>query len=322
MTLSFLKRLLMQVTVISCFCVIGYPQVRDRIIEKESWRSEPIRIVKLRTKSRDIELRKKFEADDDWLRGFTAIVQNVSDKAIARVVLQLGFPRPDGSSENEITYTTRVTWGQDPRDLKNEPLNLMQPGEQAEAKLVEAKLPTIKSDLRALGYSDKIDRVRLLVDSIIFADGSMWKAGEVLYPDPSDPTRWINPKSPPSKRQSSTLFRTTSFAASAKQSALLFQLASFDRYSPNWRNGVVLSLPAQAPPTVPCTTKYNFTYHVNCGETGSGCSFIQNNFSDEIQFLGERNARKQLSSTKCEKSDGTECSPQISVSPRLYPAAT
>src|SRR6185437_8722764 len=107
---TFLRRSMMHMIVIACFCITGFSQARERLIEKESWRSEPIRIVKLKTKVGTVELRKKFEDDDDWLKGFTATVQNVSEKAIARVVLRLDFPRPDGASENQVTYTTRVMW--------------------------------------------------------------------------------------------------------------------------------------------------------------------------------------------------------------------
>jgi hypothetical protein len=206
---TFLRKSMMHMIVIACFCITG--------------RSEPIRIVKLKTKVGTVELRKKFEDDDDWLKGFTATVQNVSEKAIARVVLRLDFPRPDGASETQVTYTTRVMWGRDPADLKNEALNLMRPGERVEAKLVEANLPNIKSDLKALGYSDQTDRVRLLVDEVIFADRSMWTAGEILYPDPSDPMRWINPKYPASKGQTWNFFRPTPMAASASPVPLLFR---------------------------------------------------------------------------------------------------
>ncbi len=95
---------------------IGFAQGQERVIDKISWRAEPIKVVKLKTKGKPIELGKKFSEEDDWLKGLTATVQNVSNKAIARIELDLAFPRPQGSSEEIPTYMAPMVYGQDPSD--------------------------------------------------------------------------------------------------------------------------------------------------------------------------------------------------------------
>jgi hypothetical protein len=75
---------------------IAFAQGQDRLIDKMSWPKEPIKILKLRTKGKAIELGKKFAEEDDWLKGLTVTVENVSDKAIARIEINLAFPQQKG----------------------------------------------------------------------------------------------------------------------------------------------------------------------------------------------------------------------------------
>src|ERR1041385_4233520 len=65
-----------------------------RQIDKTTWRSEPIRIQKLRIAGgNEVEVGKKFAAEGEWLKGLTVSVENISTKAIARIELNLAFPR-------------------------------------------------------------------------------------------------------------------------------------------------------------------------------------------------------------------------------------
>src|SRR6266571_469713 len=254
---------------IALFCTTGYSQTRDRIIEKESWRSEPIKIVKLRTKGGNVEISKKFDGDDDWLRGFTVTVQNASDKAIARIVLRLDFPRAAGTPEDQATYVTRIMLGRDPADSNGESLKLTQPGELTEIKLVEENIPLIRSDLKQLGYPETINRVRLVLDSVTFADGSMWAAGETLYPDPSNPVRKTNPKFP----RKGPMGKLWNYPMGLSLGgAGRFQLTAFSSEYPHDRldKASYRMFPLQTPASAICTTVFNYTVHIDCGESGSG----------------------------------------------------
>ncbi|MFN2510189.1 MAG: hypothetical protein ABR568_01950 [Pyrinomonadaceae bacterium] len=95
---------------------IGFAQGQVRVIDKISWRTEPIKILNLRTKNKAVELGKKFSEEDDWLKGLTVTVENVSEKHISRIELDLSFPRPQGSSEEIPTYTVKLIYGRDPSD--------------------------------------------------------------------------------------------------------------------------------------------------------------------------------------------------------------
>jgi hypothetical protein len=284
-------------------------QKEERLIDKESWPFEPIKIVRLKNnKYTRIELGKSLEQEDDWLTGLTVTVQNASNKAIARMVLELGFPRAEGPSSDQPTYVVDMIYGRDPADSTTEVLELVQPNERAEIRLPEANLPLMKADLKTLGYTGHILRARIKIGSVTFVDGSMWSAGELFYPDPQNPKRKLNPRVPLNRqesersppRRSQLLLRT---------SLLRFQHVSFEYARAPYRLDLVDALLGRVPsadsPTVPCTTVFNFTETHNCGSDGSGCTYTQNNFSDGIEFLGIRNARKELSTVRCQKADGT-----------------
>jgi hypothetical protein len=175
--------------------IIGQAQKQERMIDKTSWRTEPIKILKIKTKGRLIELGKNFEEDDDWLKGLTVTVQNISDKVIARIELKLAFPLSGGGTDKRPTYGLSMIYGLDPADTGAEMLELVQPGESVDMKLPDVNLPFIKTDLKNLGYPEKIAHARIRVEYVTFVDGSMWAGdGDILYPDSTNPKRKVNPK--------------------------------------------------------------------------------------------------------------------------------
>jgi hypothetical protein len=84
------------------------------VIDKIPWRTEPIKVLKLKTKNKNVELGKRFSEEDNWLIGLTVTVQNVSDKAIARIELTLAFPPPNVSSPEKPTLVVPMVYGQEP----------------------------------------------------------------------------------------------------------------------------------------------------------------------------------------------------------------
>jgi hypothetical protein len=194
---NFNKMFLTLVGVVVFLPVTVFAQGQERIIKKMSWRNEPVRIVKLKTKGKVIEFGKEFTEEDDWLKGLTATVENASGKPISRIVIDLTYLRPEGSSEEIPTFSESMIYGRDPSETSDgEAQKPVLPGESVEVKLLEVNLPFTKSALEQLGYPEKITRVRLIVHSVTFDDGTMWTGGDTLYPDPANPRQKINPKFP------------------------------------------------------------------------------------------------------------------------------
>lgn len=289
---------------------VGFSQGQERIIEKLSWRTEPIKILRLETKGKAVELDKQFVEKDDWLKGLTVTVENTSNKAISRIVLDLSFPRPKGSSEELSTYTVKMIFGRDPSDTSDsKSQRQVSPGDRADVKLLEVNLPFIKEDLERLGYPTKITQAQIMVSSVTFSDGSMWAGDDtILYPDPNNPGKKIDPRfrQPGNARNLRSLLQF-----SASQARLSFGMSAFgSTNAPSLLTGsegyfMKPALPQN--PTDPCNTVHVTTNNPTCGGSGSGCTRREDVYDDSIELLGLRNARKMLDSVRCIRSDGTFC---------------
>src|SRR2546423_5650066 len=79
-------------------------QKQDRIIKQKSWQNEPVKISKLKIKSKDFAIGQKFLEEDDWLKNLTISVKNVSGKNIIFLSLTLDFPKSEDSTEDAVAY--------------------------------------------------------------------------------------------------------------------------------------------------------------------------------------------------------------------------
>ena len=297
------------------FPIIAMGQAPLRLIDKLSWRSEPIKIQKIRTAGVNVvELGKRFSAEDEWLKGLTVTVENVSTQAIARVELNLTFPRAQGTSAEVPIYVMSMSYGLDPSDPAYAKSQIpAMPGETIEIKLLDANFPFIKPDLARLGYPENVSHARLLVESVTFLDGSTWAGDQILFPDPKNPTRKINPRFyrenlSPDPRLPDVM------PGRSELPRARFQPANFTINSPLNFFAEHLSLRNLLTPqdeSLPCNTVFVGTQTHNCGPEGSGCFYIQNVFSSSIELLGRRDSRIQLTSVQCKKSDETVCNDSV-----------
>lgn len=185
------RKFLMLASLVALLVLLGFSQkqeqAQERAIDKLSWRTEPIKILALKTKGKSIELNKKFLEDDDWLSGFTVNVQNVSSKPISRIEIDLSFPRPESAAaEDKPIYRLAMVYGQEP-SLNATTQEQVLPGESVDVKLPKANLPFIKNALESLGYPVKLTRARIMIDAVTFNDGTTWDGDKILYPDSNNP---------------------------------------------------------------------------------------------------------------------------------------
>lgn len=173
---------------------VAFSQQAERFIDKLSWRTEPIQIVKIKANGKSVELGRKFQAGEDWLNGLIITTQNVSEKAIVRVELTLAFPPPKGSSPPKPTVVVPMVFGTDPAlESPSVALKLVNPGDRVEIELLEGNLPSIRKDLERLGYGVKVTHAQIRIRSVTFIDGSQWIGDEVIYPNPNNPKKGLTP---------------------------------------------------------------------------------------------------------------------------------
>lgn len=261
---------------LTLFPILATAQTLPRVIDKMSWRTEPIKIENITTNGNVVELGKRFPGDKDWLKGLTIRVKNVSEKAIAHIQIDLAFPR--NVPEDVPKYYMPLLYGLDPLDYRDsETPAILLPGEMAELRLPDVNLPVIHRDLADLGYPENVTHVRLSIADVIFLDRLMWTGDDIVFPDPANPKRWTKPE---------FFILPARFAHAPKPAAPLMTDDA----------------------TLPCNTTWLDRVPVACGGSGSGCTAKINIFTESIELLGKRNARKELSTTMCLKSDGvTEC---------------
>ena len=289
----------------------AFAQQTERLIDKLSWRTEPIKIERIKTKNKTLELGKKFYADDDWLSGLTVTAQNISQQAIARIELTLAFPPPKESSREKPTLVVPMIFGQDPVVASSaEDLKLINPGERVEIELLESNIPSIREDIEKLGYEKTIKHAQVRVRSVIFVDGSEWIGDEVLYPNPNNPKERINPnrqipnRDPPQQ----------DLSLSGRSELFTFLKVGVNRTSAHPRhiyNRIGNFLLPQLPETLPCDSIHIENYTTSCGPVGEGCSYSRDLFvaSPLPEDIWQVNARKETIQTRCRKSNGTECAP-------------
>jgi hypothetical protein len=70
----------------------------------------------------------------------------------------------------------------------------MAPGQTAEIKLADERFDALMQGLPEIGYSGGGDGVNLRIDSVIFEDGTMWRAGKFLQRDSSNSSLWVTPE--------------------------------------------------------------------------------------------------------------------------------
>ena len=162
------------------------------IIKKTDF-NPPVWIKRVKIKNRNVPLDKKFEEDDDWLRGFTVTVFNASNKTVTHVGLEMLFRRAKPSTLPPAAW--HLEYGPNPfhRTANDStPPSTVPPvitGGEIELKLGDDELTNLTDFLTAAGFDDKIHSVEIRIMSIGFADGTAW-FGKMVRPDPTSPSKW------------------------------------------------------------------------------------------------------------------------------------
>jgi hypothetical protein len=172
-------------------------QKKERVIEKLSWPKEPVEIKAVKTKKGAIKLGQKFPEGDDWLSGLTLNISNTSNKAIVYVEIDIRFPRPkDENRAQEPSFVTSISYGSIPSSqAPPKRTTPIMPGETINIALPDDEYGQLKSSLIRHNFSASINRVQIIVRTVVFDDGMIWRGGQMMRPDPNDPDIW-NPVEP------------------------------------------------------------------------------------------------------------------------------
>jgi hypothetical protein len=176
--------------------VRGADPQQQRIVVKKPWLKEPVQIIAAKTKKKaNIEIGKEFDAEDDWIEGFTVTVSNNYHKTVTSMTINMIFRRDAGDLRSPFSYPLHFGSSANTAEyLQRDPGKIIKVGKTANLELSAEDYKRLKGYLEQTGYIISIKRVELVVTEVGFEDGSMIYGGTFFLQDPAsprDPTKKI-----------------------------------------------------------------------------------------------------------------------------------
>jgi hypothetical protein len=168
---------------------ISAAQGQDRVVSKMWRKPAPLELKVIKTRKGEIKLDQKFVEEDDWIKGLSIVLENVSGKTITYVGVGLLFPRDAEVFGKIPPLYHRLMYGHHPKApeaaLLNMPPLTLRPGESITVTLSDSDYSEITNNWRQLESSRSIKDLRLHLYEIFFDDGAGWVVG-TWYPNSSD----------------------------------------------------------------------------------------------------------------------------------------
>ncbi len=200
-------------SILSFFAVAGHMQEQERVLEKVSLKNEPVEVSEIKAKNKPVSFDHRFASSDDWLKGLTFKLKNISTKPIIHAAIELDFPEV---RSQDAPFTLSLQYGQVP-DLPNPDVAQgapVPPDESADLVLDEEIYEGLKRVIERYGKSPSVTRVRVRISTIIFQDGTAWRNGFQHRRDPNNPRRWViieNPTGTVKKEPRNTLLQKAEY---------------------------------------------------------------------------------------------------------------
>ena len=169
-------------------------QRQDRVLKKKDWSNEPIAITKVKVKGgKAIGFGENHSGDDDWFRGLTVDVKNISKQTIVFVDLVIAFPPTEGSpleraaSDHLLYGNFPALPGETSTPHPDQPA--LQPGDTATLRLADYE--GTRDFLNKVGKPQSIKEIEISILDVFFDDGTKYSGGHIWKRDPNSPTIWI-----------------------------------------------------------------------------------------------------------------------------------
>lgn len=181
----------MQVLALAAMSVIfSWPnpvmQKRDRMVKKVNEGFEAVQLNSIEVNGKPIEAGKKFTASDDWLKGLKIKGENISDKAIVNIIIELSFEQ---IGLEDFVYS--VAHGVMPQSAEEaKAAKKIKPHETLEIILSEAVYDNLRTMLTQRGYPNGVEAINISIGVVTFDDYTLWRHGKLLRPDPNNPKAW------------------------------------------------------------------------------------------------------------------------------------
>lgn len=152
----------------------------------------PVEVVSIRLSGEEAAPGRKIKAGDDWLRGVSFKLKNVSDKPIAYVAITLLFSDPEDSTRPERAVGYSLSYGPDitsqKTPLRKNAPKAIQPGETVDLVLSHEKYPVFLNILAYGGMTPDVATAKYYVHTVAFENepDTVWRQGNLLRRDSHD----------------------------------------------------------------------------------------------------------------------------------------
>lgn len=180
------------ILIVSVFALVSAQEVKDRQLKPAfdlTTIQMPVEIVAIRLMGKEVVPGEKVEGNDDWLKGVSFTVRNISDKPIAYVQIDLRFePPPRAGAARLVVFT--LSYGVDyslgvPRGGSS-PLPI-QPNQTVDLVLTDERYPNFLQILSLGGMPLGFDVVPYYVGRVSFEDDPsiIWEGGYLKRKNPA-----------------------------------------------------------------------------------------------------------------------------------------
>lgn len=184
----FARLLLVFTILVAASLSIAAQEIRDRQLVPAydfSTVQMPVEIVSIKLNGEDIQPHQIIRGNDDWLKGLSFTLKNISDRPIAWVNIGFKFGLPDGFVVYSLHYGVALFRGDVRRGSSWPPL---QPGESVNLALTGQNYQSFLYVLAQANAPRSFDQAPFYIDTVGFEDEPdvIWQRGYLKRRDPKD----------------------------------------------------------------------------------------------------------------------------------------
>jgi hypothetical protein len=145
----------------------------------------PVEIVSIKLNGKEIQPGEKIKGNDEWLRGVSFTLKNISDQPIAYVNIGFKFPLPNGFVVYSLHYGTDLARGETMRESSPP---VIPPGHSLDLVLTNERYKSFLYVLAQADASSSFDTAAYFVDTVCFENQSevIWQGGFLKRRHPTE----------------------------------------------------------------------------------------------------------------------------------------
>lgn len=165
----------------------------EKVLKKGAHRNPVTDLVNVKVKGTPVAFGRKISAGDEWLKGLTVEVKNISTKPIIYFELQVRLFGEKGDEEaiGKPPFVYPLSYGDyhynDPSQPPAPAYQAIAPGGSVDIALTDEAYDSLIGTLSAAAYPLTLKHAELSVTDVIFADGTRWYKGMQLKRDLKTP---------------------------------------------------------------------------------------------------------------------------------------